>query len=133
LDGEVGFADAPGGGTLFFADLPPFDAAAAPADEAAGRTATVPARILHLDDDPLVLAALARACGSAEVVVSVKSLADARAALATRKFDLAIVDLELGDGSGTDLLPDLRDGAGGSVPVIIYSARGANPEPTGQV
>jgi DNA-binding response OmpR family regulator/nitrogen-specific signal transduction histidine kinase len=102
-------------------------------DEALGTDAVRAARILHLDDDPAVLAALARACHADEHVVSAGSVAEARAALAAGDFDLAILDLDLDGSNGMDLLPDLRNRDGKAVPVIIYSVHGADPAQAAQV
>ena len=38
-----------------------------------------------------------------------------------------MLDLALAADSGLDLLPDLVDGAGDALPVIVMSAQGANP------
>jgi signal transduction histidine kinase/DNA-binding response OmpR family regulator len=102
-------------------------------EDALGAGAARPARILHLDDDPVVLAALARACHADEHVVAVKTVAEARAAIAAGDFDLAIVDLDLGGAPGMDILPHLRNRDGRAVPVIIYSTHGATPEQAAQV
>jgi PAS domain S-box-containing protein len=82
--------------------------------------------ILHVDDDPDVLEVVAQALGTAANVMSVDSIEDARRALATHTFDLAVLDIELGPVSGLDLLPELRSGTGRAIPVIIFSAHGAN-------
>jgi CheY-like chemotaxis protein len=37
-----------------------------------------------------------------------------------------VLDIELGTASGLDLLPELRGDAGRAIPVIIFSAHGAN-------
>jgi signal transduction histidine kinase/DNA-binding response OmpR family regulator len=97
------------------------------------RSAISPARILHADDDPHALAAVARVRRTDGVVVSAGSIDEARHALEALEFDLAIVDLELDGRSGMDLLPYLHDKAGRPTPVIIYSAEGANPELAAQV
>jgi DNA-binding response OmpR family regulator len=102
-------------------------------DEALGAGTARAARILHLDDDPVALAALARACHADEHVVSVRSVAEARAALAAGDFDLAILDLDLDGSNGMELLPDLHNGNRKAVPVIIYSAQGADPAQAAQV
>jgi DNA-binding response OmpR family regulator len=41
-------------------------------------------------------------------------------------FDLAIIDLVLDDHSGLGLVPELRDSKGEQIPVVVYSALGAN-------
>jgi PAS domain S-box-containing protein len=82
--------------------------------------------ILHVDDDPEVLAVVARALGTTAEVVSVDSIEEARRALAAHHFDLAVLDIELGPVSGLELLPELRGDRGRAIPVIIFSAHGAN-------
>ena len=46
-----------------------------------------------------------------------------RRALAIARPDLVILDLGLPDGSGLELLKELGDDAGGSIPVVVYSAQ----------
>ncbi|MFN3817070.1 CHASE3 domain-containing protein [Brevundimonas sp.] len=78
--------------------------------------------VLHVDDDPDILEVTRQALGSVEVI-GVGSLAEARTALAGRRPDLVILDLALPDGHGLDLLPELTDEDGGTIPVVIYSAQ----------
>ncbi|HEX3917137.1 MAG TPA: ATP-binding protein [Caulobacteraceae bacterium] len=89
---------------------------------ALGRTPTVRPTILHVDDDPDILEVTATALAGAGEVVSVESLAAARAFLAARTPNLVILDLALGDGSGLSLLPELNDAKGLPIPVLIFSA-----------
>lgn len=88
----------------------------------AALTASEPAGnvILHVDDDRDIREVVATALADAGEVVSVESLAEARAFLAERTPSLVIMDLELNDGSGLDLLEELKDE---KVPVIIFSAQ----------
>jgi DNA-binding response OmpR family regulator len=88
--------------------------AALTASEPAGRV------ILHVDDDRDIREVVATALADAGEVVSAENLAQARAFLAERTPSLVILDLELRDGSGLDLLKELEDE---SVPVIIFSAQ----------
>jgi DNA-binding NtrC family response regulator len=90
-------------------------------------------RVLHLDRDPDVLGIVAMALGGDAEVVSVATTDHARLALAGSHFDLAAVDIALDGGSGLDVLPDLHDSAGEAIPVIIYSAQGANSVCAAQV
>ena len=87
------------------------------------------ARVFLLEDHSLFRKALADLLGrqpDLEVVAEAGSLAEARkeAAEKAEEIDLAIVDLLLPDGIGTDLIRDLRaDGSG--VPVLVLTvARG---------
>jgi len=89
--------------------------------------------ILHIDDDGSVLQIVAETISQSCNITSVASIDEARAALATRRFDCAVVDLMLSQGSGLDLLPDIRDRDGIAIPVILYSARAANGANSEQV
>lgn len=81
-------------------------------------------RILHVDDNRDTLAIVARELNTIADVVSANSAERARHLLATDRIDLAIVDIKLATASGLDLLPELRDGSGNSIPVIIFSDSG---------
>jgi DNA-binding response OmpR family regulator len=78
--------------------------------------------VLHVDDDRDILEVTRHGLETVEVV-GAESLADARAALARRRPDLVILDLGLPDGNGLDLLPELTDEEGRTIPVVIYSAQ----------
>ena len=77
--------------------------------------------ILHVDDDRDVLALVARELGPMADVISADSVETALRILAGRQVDLVVLDIGLGQDSGLDLLPDLRDRAGNMIPVIIFS------------
>ena len=97
------------------------------------RTAGTRLRVLHLDDDPDVLGIVAQSLDVDAQVVSVATVEDARRALAASNFDLAVIDLALDGSAGLGLLTDLRDSAGDPIPVIVYSAQGANQVYAAQV
>lgn len=78
--------------------------------------------LLHIDDDPDMLEVTALALASKGRMLSATSVAAARAVLARQTPDVIILDLNLPDGSGLDLLPDLLTADGMAVPTIIYSA-----------
>ncbi len=66
--------------------------------------------VLVVEDDPLVAGVVARMLDVAGAKVdAVAGLAEARAALATWEYDAAVVDLRLVDGSGAELVPELRE------------------------
>jgi DNA-binding response OmpR family regulator len=79
--------------------------------------------ILHVDDDRDIREVVATALSGVGEVVSAETLAQARAFLAERTPGLVIMDLELRDGSGLDLLKDIKDLKNAEVPVIIFSAQ----------
>jgi DNA-binding NarL/FixJ family response regulator len=82
-------------------------------------------KVLLIDDHPLIVSALGaviQGMGSGVVVVGAGSAAAARAALAADpSFDLALLDLQLGDTDGFALLAELR-AAYPQVPIVIVSA-----------
>ena len=103
---------------------PPFDEErlARALRSALGRAGTARPVIVHLDDDPDVLAITAAALEPEAQVVPARTLDDAMDAVRTMHPDAAIVDIHLADGSGLDLLPALVDDQGRTIPAIIYSA-----------
>jgi len=90
-------------------------------------------RILHVDDDHDMLDMVAHALASTAIVVSVDSIDDARRELMARHFDLAVLDISVGEACGLDLLPQLRSRDGTPIPVVIFSAHGAELAPNPQV
>lgn len=88
-------------------------------------------RILIVEDDPGLGAAIRdQIAGDGHAADWLLLLEDARAAIATVRYDLVLLDLMLPDGAGMDLLRSLR-GPGATadwtrtVPVIILTARDA--------
>jgi len=83
-------------------------------------------RILHVEDDldiQRVTAAIASDFATFEFAAT---LAEARARLRQRHFDLVLLDLALGDGSGWDLLADLE---AMTLPpsIVVFSAQEVDP------
>jgi len=82
-----------------------------------------PARmILHIDDDRDIREVVATALSGWGEVVPADGLAEAREILARRKPDLIVLDLELRDGDGADLLDELN-AQPDAPPVIVFTAR----------
>lgn len=88
-------------------------------------------KALLIDDHPLVLSALSALVQrfAAEVdVVSVQTARAAREALLTDiAFDLILLDLQLGDADGFELLTELRS-EHPSTPVVVVSASDSNDD-----
>ncbi len=79
-------------------------------------------RILVVEDDPVLSDGLKVGLGlSGATVDAVPTCADARAALAASVFDAVVLDLMLPDGSGLDVLADIRK-AGDKTPVLLLTA-----------
>jgi PAS domain S-box-containing protein len=83
-------------------------------------------RILHVDDDYDVLALVNQELRSMADVISADCAEAAFRTLATDRIDLVVLDVTLGENSGLDLLPDLRDSSGDIIPVIIFSNHSAD-------
>lgn len=81
--------------------------------------------VLLIDDHPLILTALktlVQGLGEHVDVVSVVSARAARDTLAaSADFDIALLDLQLGDGDGFELLVELRD-LYPALPIVIVAA-----------
>jgi PAS domain S-box-containing protein len=88
----------------------------------AGQGARARPRILHVEDDPDILTLLATLVQNRADVVSVKTCGEGKRALAEEDFDLLVLDLELPDGRGLDLLPLLHRAGRRPTPVIVFSA-----------
>ncbi len=79
-------------------------------------------RILHVEDDEDLQALLARLVAPLDIDLDgAGSLAEARALLERQHFDLAIIDLMLPDGDGSELFDELARREP-PPPVIIFSA-----------
>lgn len=80
-------------------------------------------RVLLIEDDHVLGAAIRdHVLSSGHAVDWMQRIDDARLALAGVPYELVLLDLNLPDGRGLDLLKDLRS-AGNAVPVIITTAQ----------
>ena len=79
-------------------------------------------RILVVEDDPVLSDGLKVGLGlSGATVDAVATCADACTALATSTFDAVVLDLMLPDGSGLDVLAEIRR-TGNKTPVLLLTA-----------
>jgi DNA-binding response OmpR family regulator len=79
-------------------------------------------RILHVEDDADLRSILAGSLADRVEWVGAETLEEAEARLRTERFDLVVLDLDLPDGSGLDLLGRLNALTGAPIPVLILSA-----------
>jgi len=75
--------------------------------------------ILHVEDNPDVIQIVQTLLEDSSEFNYATSLSEARQLLAKHRFDLVILDLGLADGSGIELLDELK----GHCPVVIFSAQ----------
>jgi len=76
-------------------------------------------RILHVEDNPDVIQIVQSLLENSAEFSFATSLAQARGLLTQNQYDLVILDLGLGDGSGAELLDGLKN----QCPVVIFSAQ----------
>ena len=78
--------------------------------------------ILAIEDDWTVRTVLEHTLKSAGYDVDlVPGISEARQLLAEGQYDLVLLDLNLPDGNGLDLLRDIRNDLGTGVPVLVLS------------
>jgi DNA-binding response OmpR family regulator len=80
-------------------------------------------RVLHVDDDADTHAMIAELLRPMVEVISAATVEKALQILARERIDLVILDIAIGEDSGIDLLPNLRDSTGKFLPVLIFSNR----------
>ncbi|MBE0588004.1 MAG: response regulator transcription factor, partial [Hydrogenophaga sp.] len=89
-----------------------------------------PARVLLVDDDPLVRHVMAQellADDRITLVAQAGSVREARRKIALHAFDVLLVDLNLGDGTGFDLIELVKRSRPG-VEVVVISAIEDEPQ-----
>lgn len=85
-------------------------------------------RVLVVEDDAVLMNGLQVGLGLAGFTVdAVSTCVDASAALRSSAFDAVVLDLMLPDGSGLDVLNELRGRAVGT-PVLLLTARDSIPD-----
>ncbi len=85
-------------------------------------------RILVVEDDPMLLDGLAVGLGLAGFTVdAVATCEDALSAVHSQRYDAIVLDLMLPDGSGLDVLKELRRNRD-ATPVLLLTARDQVPE-----
>jgi signal transduction histidine kinase len=131
LDGEVGFEDAPGGGTIFYVDLPCWKTESDIAivlDAPAGAL-----RILICEDDLDAAVVLREQLKQVGFVTDIAhTSADAITCAMATQYRAVLVDLQLPDGDGITLILRLREMPQyADTPIVVVSAdpaRGRNDE-----
>ena len=89
-------------------------------------------RVLHVEDDPIIYEMVNVILRNQVNLVHAPTLADAREKLREGTYDLVLLDVELTDGSGLDLLKDLPD-LEYTPPVVVFSATDIGNDVSGLV
>ncbi len=95
--------------------------------QAVARTGNHSARILHVEDDPDITQIVSVILSHIAQLDRAETLKSARQLLQENKYDLVILDLDMPDGSGVDLIPLLGEN-GQSVPAVIFSVEEVKKE-----
>ncbi len=107
LRGEVGFEEAPGGGTIFYVTVPAWERAAEPGIDR--KAAAISKRILVCEDDQETAAAIwTRLAQSGFAVDLAHTVAAARSRAEATPYTAILVDLQFPDGDGISLIQHLR-------------------------
>lgn len=126
MGGEMGFRSTPGSGSRFWIDLP--SAAAPESEEASAALVEVPqttrqAEVLCVEDHPACLKVVQEALREFADVRGVGSVQRALAELASATPTLVLLDLDLPDGDGLQVLDAMRQEPRlSAVPVLVISA-----------
>jgi DNA-binding response OmpR family regulator len=120
LSGQVGFDEAPGGGTIFHVELPRSAGAAGEIDVAAEGA---PPRILLCEDDPAVAKVVRMRLRRAGFTVDFAHTVDTAIARSdTNRYAAIIVDLRFRGSDGIDLILQIRAQSHHSnTPIVVIS------------
>ena len=128
--GQITFDTETGVGTTFRVDLPlwreverktPAGSLTTVRTAAGERTGDFP-RLLYVEDDPDLVRVVSALLDSVAEVVAATTLTEALRHIENERFDLAVIDVDLPDGSGLDLLAQLGNGGPSTTPAMIFSA-----------
>ncbi len=122
LDGEVGFADAPGGGTIFHVELPCWEHWAGLAFDRDAPPGAL--RVLLCEDEPDTAVALREQLRQVGFATDFAySAADAFTCAVATQYRAILVDIHLPDGDGVSLIVRLREQPQyRDTPIIVVSA-----------
>ncbi len=108
MNGKIGFKSEAKTPNAFWFTVPLAREGMLTVDDAAFPT-TPPSviRVLHLEDDPDFAEIIRKGFGARADMTSVVTIGEARAAIRSAEFDLVVIDWELPDGHGREVLDDV--------------------------
>ncbi|AUN33062.1 PAS domain S-box protein [Niveispirillum cyanobacteriorum] len=90
-------------------------------------------RLLHVEDDADIQAVIRHLLSGQAEIHPASTLAAAMEAAAAGPFDIGIIDIDMPDGCGLDVIPHLRDRQGLPVPIVVFTGADAGPVKMRQV
>lgn len=90
-------------------------------------------RLLHVEDDADIRAVVHRLLTGHAEIHAAATLAEAQALARSLTFDAGLIDVDMPDGCGLDVIPDLRDRRGDPVPIVVFTGADAAPVDLRQV
>ena len=90
-------------------------------------------RILHIEDDSDTREVISALVGGIAIVSNAKSVWEAKALIQRERYDLIILDVQLPDGNGLQLLPLFNKSPQSSPPVIVFSVQEVSKEIASEV
>lgn len=124
-DGSIAVSNSSQGGACFEITIPE-TILSRPGNARGGGTSSLP-RILHVEDDGDTASLVRHAFADIANVEIAGSHQHAGMLLARKRYDLVLLDLELPDKTGQDLLEHLAAKPGKTPPVVIYSVLDFEP------
>ncbi len=123
MNGTISFKSENGVGTTFYVEFPLLAATKASLE----RPDLKKFQILHVEDDETIRTMVTHLLADQAEVWGASDVREGTTLADERSFDLAIIDLSLGDGNGLDVVPRLRTAEGALSPVIVFSAHDQAP------
>lgn len=90
-------------------------------------------RLLHVEDDADIRAIVHRLLSGHADIHAAATLAEARGLARSLVFDVGLIDIDMPDGCGLDVIPELRDRRGDPVPIVVFTGADAGPVALQQV
>jgi len=90
-------------------------------------------RLLHVEDDEDIRAVIRHLLSAHTDIQAAATVAEAMDAAAAGPFDIGLIDVDMPDGCGLDVIPHLRDRQGLPAPIVVFTGADAGPVKMRQV
>lgn len=90
-------------------------------------------RLLHVEDDEDIRAVIRHLLSGHAEITAASTVAEAREVATAGPFDIGLIDIDMPDGCGLDVIPHLRDRHGLPAPIVVFTGADAGPVKMRQV